>query len=168
LIIRVRKETDQDILEIEAVTEVAFLNAPHTSHTEQFIVNALRDAGQLFISLVAEDEGGIVGHVALSPVVISNGANGWYGLGPISVLPERQGCGVGSQLMTQALLELEEAGAVGCVLLGDPGFYGRFGLRTDSGLQLPGVPAEYFLVRSFRGAVPAGTVSYHEAFNAEY
>jgi putative acetyltransferase len=165
--IRVRKETDQDILEIEAVTEVAFLNAPHTSHTEQFIVRALREAGQLFISLVAEDKGRVVGHVAVSAVVISPGVKGWYGLGPISVIPERQGCGIGSQLMSQALLELDHAGVSGCVLLGDPEFYGRFGFHADARLELPGVPAEYFLVRSFRGAVPAGTVSYHEAFNAE-
>lgn len=89
--IRVRKEIKQEISDIEAVTEAAFLNAPHSSHNEQFIVNALRKAGQLFISLVAEDEHRVVGHVALSPVVISSGANGWYGLGPISVLPER-GC----------------------------------------------------------------------------
>jgi predicted N-acetyltransferase YhbS len=69
--------------------------------------------------------------------------------------------------MNQALLELDHAGASGCVLLGDPEFYGRFGFHTDARLELPGVPAEYFQVRCFKGAVPTGTVSYHAAFNAQ-
>lgn len=165
--IKIRKETNQDIPEIDALIEAAFCNAPHTSHTEQFIVEALRNAGQLFVSLVAEDQGRIVGHVALSPVVISDGAQGWYGLGPISVAPKRQRSGIGSQLMSRALLDLENAGAAGCVVLGDPEYYSRFGFKAEVKLQLPSVPAPYFQVKSFRGNVPSGTVSYHAAFDAE-
>lgn len=99
---QIRNETQEDVFAIEAVTTAAFLNAPHTSHTEQFIVAALRAAGALSVSLVAEAEGAIVGHVAVSPVTISDGTPDWYGLGPISVLPAWQGQGVGSALMRAA------------------------------------------------------------------
>ncbi|HSY09065.1 MAG TPA: N-acetyltransferase, partial [Steroidobacteraceae bacterium] len=70
---------------IEAVTIAAFLNAPHSGHTEHFIVSALRKAGKLTLSLVADAKGTIIGHVAVSPVSISDGSAGWFGLGPISV-----------------------------------------------------------------------------------
>ena len=75
---------------IRRVTEAAFLNAPHTSHTEQYIVDELRRCSRLTISLVAVERDGVVGHIAISPVTISSGVRGWYGLGPISVLPNRQ------------------------------------------------------------------------------
>jgi putative acetyltransferase len=94
--IKIRTETAADVPAIEAVTMSAFLNAPHTSHTEQFIVSALRKAGLLKISLVADAQGTVVGHVAVSPVSISDGASGWFGLGPISVVPEHQCRGVGA------------------------------------------------------------------------
>lgn len=165
--INIRSEQPADIPAIEELTIAAFLDAPHTSHTEQHIVNALRQAGMLTLSLVAEAAGEIVGHVAVSPVTISDGRAGWYGLGPISVTPRLQGQGIGSQLMRRALADLRELGATGCVLLGDPGYYGRFGFRAEPGLVLPGVPPEYFQALSFGGAIPAGTVSYHEAFNAQ-
>jgi putative acetyltransferase len=100
--IEIRNETAADVLEIEALTTFAFLNAPHTSHTEQHIVNALRDAGTLTISLVADAKGTMVGHVSVSPVSISDGTSGWFGLGPLSVLPEHQRRGVGSCLMQEA------------------------------------------------------------------
>lgn len=163
----IRPETPADIAAIEAVTVAAFRDATHTSHTEQFIVNALRRAGQLAVSLVAEADGRIVGHVAVSPVTISDGATGWFGLGPISVLPEHQGRGIGSRLMREALRTLQESGAAGCVLLGEPGYYGRFGFRAEPDLVLPDVPPEYFQALAFRGPLPRGTVQYHEAFNAQ-
>ena len=88
---------------IHSVTAASFLHAPHTSHTEQFIVAALRRAGVLTLSLVAEFDGIVVGHVAASPVTISDASGGWLGLGPLSVLPEHQGRGIGSALMHEAL-----------------------------------------------------------------
>lgn len=111
----VRAETAADAGAIAALTEAAFLNAEHTSHTEQFIVGALRRTGQLSVSLVAHDEGQVVGHVAVSPVTISDGSARWYGLGPVSAAPGRQREGIGSQLMRQALDQLRGSGAAGCV-----------------------------------------------------
>lgn len=164
---RIRSELPSDAAAIEAVTVAAFKNAAHTDHTEQFIVRELRNAGALSVSLVAEDGGAVIGHVAVSPVTISSGAAGWYGLGPISVEPQRQDSGVGTQLMQAALSELRSSGASGCVVLGEPGYYSRFGFVACPELILPDVPPEYFQAMSFNGALPAGTVSYHAAFAAK-
>jgi putative acetyltransferase len=161
----IRTETAADVPAIEAVTISAFLNSSHTSHTEQFIVAALRNAGLLTISLVADAEGTVIGHVAVSPVTISDGACGWFGLGPVAVAPDHQCRGVGSRLMHAALRILREQGAAGCVLLGEPKFYRRFGFQADPNLILPDVPPEYFQAISFDSSRPRGTVTYHEAFN---
>jgi putative acetyltransferase len=165
--VQIREETPADVAAIEAVTIAAFLNAPHTGHTEQFIVRALREAGQLAASLVAEVEGSVIGHVAVSPVSLSDGARGWFGLGPISVLPQHQRRGVGSLLMREVLQRLHERGAAGCVLLGDPRYYSRFGFKVDPKLILAGVPPEYFQVIRFGVSLAQGMVSYHPAFNAQ-
>ncbi len=89
----IRPETGADHDAIEALTMAAFLNAPHTDHNEQLIVRDLRQAGALSLSLVAEQEGRVVGHLCFSPVTISDGSPHWYGLGPISVSPELHGRG---------------------------------------------------------------------------
>ena len=164
--IEIRHEQQQDIQTIEALTQAAFLNEQHSSHTEQFIVNQLRKDGQLTISLVALEQGVVVGHVAVSPVRISSGETDWYGLGPISVWPEQQGQGIGSQLMGAALEQLKQLSANGCVLLGDPAYYHRFGFKSYPDLILPDVPPMYFQAISFVNTIPKGSVSYHEAFNA--
>lgn len=162
----IRPERPEDVDAIARVTEAAFAQAAHASGTERFIVDALRREGGLVVSLVACDASGVVGHVAVSPVAVSGGADGWYGLGPISVQPACQGRGVGSALMREALAELRRRGARGCVLLGDPAFYRRFGFVQATGLTLPGVPPEYFLVLAFDGEAPLGKVRYHRAFEA--
>ena len=164
--IEIRAESPSDASSIDRITIAAFLNAPHTSHTEQHIVSALRKAGQLTISRVAILGDEVIGHVAISPVQISGADCGWFGLGPISVLPQYQSHGIGSALVTEALLALSSYGAAGCVVLGEPGFYERFGFKPDSALTLPGVNPEYFMAVAFSSPVPVGVVSYHEAFNA--
>ncbi|SEN11190.1 putative acetyltransferase [Pseudomonas sp. ok272] len=164
--ISIHNETAADIDTITQLTEAAFQHEQHSSHTEQFIVTALRRADQLTVSLVAVAGEEVVGHVAVSPVSISSGAPGWYGLGPISVWPDRQGQGIGSALMSAALERLRQLGAAGCVVLGDPGYYDRFGFEVYPGLELPGIPAQYFQAISFGGAVPTGEVKYHAAFDA--
>jgi putative acetyltransferase len=165
--IEVSNEKSGDDARIHQVTEQAFLSAPHADHTEQFIVDALRRAGALTVSKVAKSDGEIVGHVAISPVTLSTGATGWFGLGPISVLPQFQGLGIGSQLMQSALAALEEMEVSGCVMLGDPAYYEHFGFKVVDGLVFPGVPGEYFQALSFSGEFPQGEVSYHEAFSAQ-
>jgi putative acetyltransferase len=163
----IRSETAADVESIESVTATAFLHAEHTGHNEQFIVNALRAAGALSVSLVAQVDGQLVGHVAMSPVSISGHAGRWYGLAPVSVLPEFQRRGIGTRLVTQAMADLKRLDAEGCVVLGDPRYYGRFGFKAEPGLILEGVPAEYFQAISFAESLPSGTVTYHRAFNAD-
>lgn len=164
--VRIRPEGPDDAQAIDRVTVAAFATTPHTDHTEHFIVRALRAADALTVSLVAEADGKVVGHVAVSPVAITDGSPDWFGLGPISVLPAAQGRGIGSALMVEALQRLRNRPAAGCVLLGDPAFYRRFGFRPVAGLALPGVPAEYFLALAFGNAFPQGNVAYHPAFKA--
>lgn len=164
--VTIRHEQPADIPAIEQLTRAAFADAPHTSGTEQAIVNALRRAGLLSLSLVAEQGGEIVGHVALSPVSIADGASNWFGLAPVSVLPVHQKLGIGSRLIEAALAHLRQTGAGGCVVLGDPGYYGRFGFHAEPRLVLPGVPAEYFQAILLDGSWPSGDVAYHDAFNA--
>lgn len=167
--LQLRHETAADIAAIEAVTIAAFADNEHTSHNEQLIVRTLRAANELTLSIVAEEQGHIVGHVAVSSVTIvdSDGhkAPGWYGLGPISVLPSRQGQGIGSRLMEHALSELRALGGAGCVVLGEPAYYMRFGFQSYAGLLLPGVPSEYFMARALQGPIPKGVVTYSDAFN---
>ncbi len=161
--IEIRDENPADVPAIEAVTISAFLDAPHSAHTEQLIVKALREAGQLLVSLVAVAEGIVIGHVAASPVSISD-VPGWCGIGPISVLPAYQGRGAGTRLMLETLRILREKGAAGCVVLGEPAYYGRFGFRADPALVFPGAPPEYIQALSFGSSRPRGTVVYHSAF----
>jgi putative acetyltransferase len=163
----IRNEEEGDVDAIDSVTTAAFLNAPHTDHTEQYIVRELRNSNALSISLVAENQGEIVGHVAISPVTISDGSKEWFGLGPISVSPNIQRSGIGSKLMRSVLESLKNSGASGCVLLGDPAYYSRFGFQTAPSLVLPEVPPEYFQSLQFSGVLPSGEVTYHEAFNAK-
>jgi predicted N-acetyltransferase YhbS len=162
----VRDETPDDVVAIEAVTVEAFRDVARSRHTEQYIVNALRRAGVLAVSLVAERDGVIVGHVALSPVAVSDGATRWYGLGPISVLPAHQRAGIGSALMHAAIEALRRRDAQGCVLLGDPAYYRRFGFAPDPGLTLDGVPPQNFQALGLGATMPHGTVTYHAAFAA--
>lgn len=162
----IRPEAPSDEEAIEQVTRRAFLSHPYSHQTEQFIIRALRADHALSVSLVAEEAGRVVGHIALSPVSISDGAVGWYGLGPISVEPEWQGRGIGWALMERGLAELSRIGANGCVLVGDPAFYTRFGFANSPALVLEGVPPEFFLALSLDTAAAHGSVQFHPAFQA--
>lgn len=164
---KIRKETPADVEAITDVTVAAFTGHPVSRLTEHFIVMALRKAGALAVSLVAETDGRVVGHIAFSPVEISDGAEGWYGLGPISVLPEFQKKGIGRALMEEGLSELKNKGARGFALVGDPAFYTRFGFRNYPELVFEGVPPEVFQCLPFTEGVPRGKVTFHEAFLAE-
>jgi putative acetyltransferase len=161
-----RKETVADFEAITEVTIAAFKNHLISNHTEQFIINALRDADALTLSLVAEIDGRVVGHIAFSPVVTSDGTKDWYGLGPVSVLPAYQKQGIGKSLINEGLSLLKESGGQGCALVGDPDYYKRFGFKNFPELVHEGVPQEVFLALSFSVKVPQGIVVFHERFLA--
>ena len=162
----VRNEEPADSEAIFELTRLAFQNAAHTCHTEQFIVNALRRSGDLALSLVAEQQARPVGHVAFSPLAVASGDADWYGVGPLSVLPEYQRKGIGTLLMQQGMATLVKMGARGCVLVGDPAFYARLGFSRCTHLTLPEVPPEYLLGKAFGHTMPRGEVSFSPAFAA--
>jgi putative acetyltransferase len=162
----IRNENKSDIDAISEITKAAFENLSISNHTEQFIINALRNTKALTISLVAEASKKVVGHIAFSPVTISDGSLDWYGLGPISVLPELQKQGIGKSLMREGLSLLKTLGAKGCVLVGDPGYYERFGFRSLPDLVIDGVPPQYFLALPFEESKIHGIVVFHESFAA--
>ena len=160
----VRPEREGDEAAIRDVTKAAFQDMQFSDQTEHLIVERLRTADALAISLVAEDSDGIVGHIGFSPVRLSGGESGWFGLGPLSVLPERQRQGIGSHLVGEGLSMLERASVSGCVVAGDPDYYGRFGFAHVQGLSTEGIPHEYFTVLRLRGSTPSGIVSFHPGF----
>jgi putative acetyltransferase len=163
MIIRLENEGDADA--IHALTAAAFQGKPYSDGTEAHVVDALRAAGALTISLVAEDYDEMVGHVAFSPVTINGQPGRWYGLGPVSVTPARQRQGVGTALIKTGLSQLRALGADGCVLLGDPAYYGRFGFVSDPALRYRDVNPGYVQWLSFTGEAPAGEVVFHPAFD---
>ncbi len=162
----IRNETSADVGAIAEVTVAAFKTLAISSHTEQFIIAALRAAQALTVSLVAEVDGRVVGQIAFSPVTMSDGSPGWYGLGPVSVLPDYQRRGIGGALIQAGLSRLKGLGARGCCLVGHPGYYQRFGFQNPRGLAHEGVPEEVFFALSFDGHRPQGIVEFHEGFKA--
>ena len=161
---KIRAEAPADIAAIHTVTTAAFENVPFSNQTEAAIVDRLREAGALRVSLVAAEGDDIVGHVAFSPVLINGQMQGWYGLGPVSVRPDRQGRGIGQALIRQGLEELRKHGAEGCVVLGEPAYYARFGFANDPDMRLAGAPPAYFQRLAIYHAAPKGEVTYHAAF----
>jgi putative acetyltransferase len=161
----IRDEEPGDEAAIRKTIREAFESAEHSSGTEAQIVDRLRDAGALAVSLVALKDRAVVGHAAISPVSIGD-AEGWYGLGPVAVRPGQQQSGIGSSLIHEALARLRRSGAAGCVVLGEPAFYGRFGFSHDPSVTYADVPAPYFQILSFGPDRPSGCVGYHPAFDS--
>lgn len=162
----IRDERPGDEAAIAALTEAAFRTVRYSNGDESAIIARLRAAGELALSLVAENgDAAIIGHVAFSPVTISDGTSGWYGLGPISVIPLRQRAGIGSAMASEGLDRLRQLGAGGCVVLGEPRYYHPLGFRHDPRLVLPGPPPEYFQRLVLTGTEPHGTVRYAAAFD---
>jgi putative acetyltransferase len=182
-VIRPERDDGEDVGAIHALTAEAFAEVAHASGTESAIIDALRDAGALTVSLVAVHAGRIVGHVAASPVTldptVGPSTEGWYGIGPLSVHPEFQRQGVGSALMRAVLDALIDRDATGAVLLGEPSLYQRFGFVERDGLTMTGLDpanASYFQALRLDGAgdgdgndnaaYPQATVTYHPGFDA--
>jgi putative acetyltransferase len=163
----IRSETEADVSEITEVTIAAFKTLEISNNTEQFIIVSLRAANALTVSLVAELDGRVIGHIAFSPVTISDGTRNWYGLGPVSVLPAYQRQGIGKALIKEGLSRLKDMTAQGCCLVGHPDYYRKFGFKNISGLVHEGVPQEVFFALCFDGHIPQGAVAFHEGFKAD-
>jgi putative acetyltransferase len=163
----IREETYGDIDAIHALTQAAFAPMHFSDKTEGAALKALRARGELTISLVAEEAGSIVGHVAFSPVAIDGVHGGWYGLGPISVRPGRQRRGVGKALIARGLDMLRERGAKGCALIGNPQIYSRAGFASDGRLFYRDLRPEYVQRIVFHGLAPTGTLRFASALEDE-
>lgn len=162
--IRPERPGDEDV--IHDLTQAAFAPMPHSQGNEGAIIRALRARGELTLSLVAGHDGEIVGHVAFSPVTVDGHHNDWFGLGPISVRPDRQRQGIGRSLIREGLQRLKTEGANGCALIGDPAVYAGAGFANDGQLAYEGVPDIYVQRIVFSGPAPHGLLVFSPAFAA--
>jgi putative acetyltransferase len=162
--VHVRLEKPEDHAAIYDLTARAFSPMPFAAGDEQDLIGKLREGGALVISLVAEREGRIVGHVAFSPAFAADGSSGWYGLGPVSAEPDLQRQGIGTALITTGIAMLRDRDAAGCVLVGNPAYYVRFGFLPFPALSPENEPAEYFQILPLRTANPTSVVAFHPIF----
>lgn len=134
--------------------------------TEADALRALRAAGDLTVSLVVEDNGEVIGHVAFSPVTIDGVHDQWFGLGPVAVRPEKQRQGIGRALISQGLDILRKAGANGCALIGNPNIYSRVGFESDGRLRYRELDTKFVQRIVFRGTAPRGVLKFAPALEA--
>jgi putative acetyltransferase len=163
----IRDQTAADFAAVHALVIAAFKTLPVACGREQFVMDALWTSGAATVALVAEDGGEIVGQAAFSKVTVGGQDVGWHGCGPVSVLPKRHKQGIGSALMLAGLERLRALGSKGCVVVGDPNYYPRFGFANTDAMFEPGVPPEVFMAICFAGAMPKGEVKFDEAFEAK-
>ena len=163
LIIRKEQPADYDL--IFCLTQTAFEPKAFSDGTEANVIDRLRTSGDLTISLVAESDTDLIGHVAFSPVQIGQFSTGWYGLGPVSVHPDHQLKGVGSALIEKGLTQLRERDADGCALIGDPNYYSRFGFVSNGEVQYNDVHHKNVQWISFGKLRPAGKLVFSSAFD---
>jgi predicted N-acetyltransferase YhbS len=164
--IAIRDQTEADFAAVHALVIAAFKTMPHACGREQFILDALWRTRAATVAQVAEDAGAIIGQVAFSKVKVGGADVGWHGCGPLSVLPERHRQGVGGALMRAGLERLRALCAEGCVLVGNPKYYSRFGFANTDAMRFPGVPPEVFMALVFSGEMPSGDVAFNKAFEA--
>ncbi|MBB2672129.1 UNVERIFIED_ORG: putative acetyltransferase [Rhizobium esperanzae] len=162
----IRYETPADIDAIHDLTSIAFAPMPYSDGTEAEIIRRLRASGDLTISLIAHEDGEMLGHVAFSPVTINGVHDGWFGLGPISVRPERQRQGIGKALIAKGLALLEEMGASGCALIGNPEVYRSAGFSSDGRLSYHDLDTRFVQHIVLRGPAPSGTLRFAPAFES--
>lgn len=165
LLIRPERPGDEDA--IHRLTVAAFQPMEFSNGSEAPIIDSLRRSGDLILSLVAEENATIIGHVAFSPVSIEGVADSWFGLGPISVAPQRQRQGIGRSLILKGMELLKARGAKGCALIGDPAFYGRFGFHSDGLLSYGDLDRRYVQRIVFSGPAPRGALKFAPAFDVE-
>lgn len=163
--VEIRSERPEDIRAIYDLTKRAFEPTAFAGGDEQDLIDAVRDAGALSISLVAEIGAKIVGHVAFTPAKATDNTPGWFGLGPVAVEPELQRKGIGHQLINEGLGKLREWNAAGCIVVGDPNYYQRFGFLPFPALAPAGQPPEYFMMLPMMESQPKSVVDFHPLFS---
>ena len=163
----IRPERPEDTGAIHDLTGRAFAPMPFSSGTEAAIIRALRASGDLALSLVIEENGAVIGHLAFSPVTVASGEKDWFGLGPVSVEPARQRQGIGKALVAAGLAELQRRGAAGCALIGNPAVYGPMGFSSDGRLRYGDLDPALVQRVIFKGTAPEGELKFSPAFDAK-
>ena len=165
----IRIEKPEDAARVRQINELAF-----GQPLEAALVDHLRENCADAVSLVADDDEGVTGHILFTPVVIDSNGRRVIGMGlaPMAVLPDRQRQGIGSQLVTRGLDLLRERGCPFVVVVGHPEYYPRFGFERASlhGLssQWEGIPDDAFMVLILDPQAMAGVTGiafYREEFN---
>lgn len=166
--ITIRKETPADYDQITEVIDQAFAGKPYADGDESVLVIRLRERGALILGLVAERDGEFAGHIAFSPVTADDGTENWCAFGPVAVYPKFQSEGIGAQLIETGLEQMQEAGAVGCMLTGNPDYYQRFGFEISDEHCPANEPQEFFMIKPLADQpLPAGRLNFHPAFYEE-
>ena len=165
--LKIQPERPNDVQAIFDLTVAAFETVPYSDGSEAKIINDLRNDADLTLSLVATLDDRVVGHIAFSPVNIETSDGQWFGLGPISVDPSHQGAGIGGKLIKQGLALIKSKRSAGCVLVGDPNYYKRFGFRSTGTLNYANIPTEYVQILPFGKETATGTIQYSRAFQGE-
>ena len=166
----IRTEAPSGIHAIHRLNRLAF-----NGSTEAELIDQLRRSEADFLSLVAEDQGRVVGHILFTPVTVDHDGHRLTGMGlaPMAVAPDRQRQGIGSALIEHGLRLLRERGCPFVIVLGHPDYYPRFGFERASlhhlACQWEGVPDAAFMVRildpeAMRGV--SGVARYRDAFAA--
>ena len=165
MIIRPEKENDRDV--VFAINVSAF-----ETPSEATLVDVLREHAQPVVSIVAEENRNVVGHIMFSPVILSENPDlKVMGLAPMAVAPEHQRKGIGSALVRAGLEQCRQLGFVGVVVLGHPEFYPRFGFSPSSRFGIDSdyeVPEEVFMAMELKPEAlsgKTGRVKYHHAFS---
>lgn len=160
---RIRPEAGGDDKAIRALLVAAF-----PTNAEAELVRTLREDRDSEISLVAEESDGILGHVMLSRMKAEGDGRSYraLGLGPVTVVPKRQGRGIGAALIREALRRAEALGEEMVFVLGEPAYYGRFGFSAESAAPFASPYAgPYFMAKTFGAPLPSsGRADYAPAF----
>ena len=160
---KIRPEHPDDEAATYALTEAAFAPMAFSDGTEAAALDGLRKDGDLTLSLVAVQDDRIVGHVAFSPVTIDGAHDGWFGLGPVSVMPSKQRSGIGTALINEGLSQLQAQGASGCALIGNPDYYHRFGFQSCGTLTYGDLPTRLVQWVAFGDTAPHGALVFSPA-----
>ena len=160
----IRNENESDVEVIRTITEAAFREMPYAGGDEQDVIDRLRAAGVLSLSLVAIIDQEVVGHVAFSPAVAGDDSQPWFALGPVSVRPDLQRQGIGSKLIESGLAQVDNLGALGCILTGNPEYYKKFGFALSPENAPPTEPKQFFMIRLLKSSRAVGPFAFHAAF----
>lgn len=163
--IAIREEISADASSIGTLTELAFRGRPYAGGDEQDVIERLRATDALTLSLVAVDNSELVGQVTFSPAKLSDGSGPWFALGPVSIVPQRQGEGIGSSLINLGLERIAALGALGCILTGNPVYYTKFGFELSPKHTPDNEPEAFFMLKLLQQELqPKGQFAFDQAF----